>query len=184
MPDIKIKPQMDQPKVRVVNNTPKDASFILKKEYAARQKEKQPDTKGPVQYATDRVETTGRRGSVAAADGMRRVAKKARDKHKTTTANRQQGQSTPPDDLQDIHSGTAPRPLPEEQMQPRLVQARQEQAAQNNRPVSGMEGHPNNRTSAHFSDKTEFSPYHAGQADTTPRQNVAASPKEQAATKR
>ena len=39
MPDIKIKPQMDQPKVRVVNNTPKDASSILKKEYAARQKE-------------------------------------------------------------------------------------------------------------------------------------------------
>ena len=75
MPDIKIKPQMDQPKVRVVNNTPKDASSILKKEYAARQKEKQPDTKGPVQYATDRVETTGRRGSVAAADGMRRMAK-------------------------------------------------------------------------------------------------------------
>ena len=178
MPDIKIKPQMDQPKVRVVNNTPKDASSILKKEYAARQKEKQPDTKGPVQYATDRVETTGRRGSVATADGMRRVAKKARDKHKTTTANRQQGQSTPPDDLQDIPSGTAPRPLPEEQMQTRLVQARQEQTAQNNRPVSGMENRPHNRTDAHFSDKTEFSPYRAGQADTPPRQNVAASPKE------
>ena len=177
MPDIKIKPQMDQPKVRVVNNTPKDASSILKKEYAARQKEKQPDTKGPVQYATDRVETTGRRGSVATADGMRRVAKKARDKHKTTTANRQQGQSTPPDDLQDIPSGTAPRPLPEEQMQPRLVQARQEQAAQSNRPVSGMESHPNNRTGAHFSGKTEFSPFRVGQAD-TPKPNVAASPKE------
>ena len=183
MPDIKIKPQMDQPKVRVVNNTPKEASSILKKEYAERQKEKQPDTKGPVQYATDRVETTGRRGSVAAADGMRRVAKKARDKHKTTTANRQQGQSTPPDDLQDIPSGTAPRPLPEDQMQPRLVQARQEQAAQNNQPVSGMEDHPNNRIGAHFSDKTEFSPYHVGQAD-TPRQNVAASPKERGRTKR
>jgi len=177
MPDIKIKPQMDQPKVRVVNNTPKDASSILKKEYAARQKEKQPDTKGPVQYATDRVETTGRRGSVATADGMRRVAKKARDKHKTTTANRQQGQSTPPDDLQDIPTVTAPRPLPEEQMQPRLVQARQEQAAQSNRPVSGMESHPNNRTGAHFSGKTEFSPFRVGQAD-TPKPNVAASPKE------
>lgn len=177
MPDIKIKPQMDQPKVRVVNNTPKDAGLILKKEYAERQKEKQLDTKGPVQYATDRVETTGRRGTVAAADGMRRMAKKARDKDKTTTANRQQGQSTPPDDLQDIPSGTAPRPLPEEQIQPRLVQARQEQAAQSNRPVSGMEYHSHDRTGAHFSDKTEFSPYHVGQAD-TPRQNVAASPKE------
>ena len=177
MPDIKIKPQMDQPKVRVVNNTPKEASSILKKEYAERQKEKQPDTKGPVQYATDRVETTGRRGTVATADGMRRVAKKARDKHKTTTANRQQEPPVPSDDLQDIPSGTTPRPLPEEQMQTRLVQARQEQAAQSNRPVSGMESHPNNRTGAHFSDKTEFSPFHVGQAD-TPKPNVAASPKE------
>lgn len=178
MSDIKIKPPMDQPKVRVVNNTPKDAGSILKKEYVERQKEKQPDTKGPVQYATDRVETTGRRGTVAAADGMRRMAVKARDKKKATTSSRQQEQPTSPDDLQNIPSGTAPRPLPEEQMQPRLVQARQEQAAQNNQPVSGMEGHPNNRIGAHFSDTTEFSPYHAGQADTTPRQNVAASPKE------
>ena len=177
MPDIKIKPQMDQPKVRVVNNTPKDASSILKKEYAARQKEKQPDTKGPVQYATDRVETTGRRSTVVAADGMRRVAKKAKDKNKNTTSNRQQGQSTPPDDLQDISSGTAPRPLRVAQMQTRLVQARQEQAAQSNRAVSGMESHPNNRTGAHFSDKTEFSPFHVGQAD-TPKPNVAAAPKE------
>ena len=103
MPDIKIKPQMYQPKVRVVNNTPKDAGSILKKEYAERQKEKQPDTKGPVQYATDRVETTGRRGTVAAADGMRRVAKKARDKKKATTSSRQQEQPTPPDDLQAPH---------------------------------------------------------------------------------
>ena len=177
MPDIKIKPKMDQPKVRVVNNAPKDAGTILKKEYAARQKEKQPDTKGPVQYATDRVETTGRRSSVAAADGMRRVAKKARNKNKNITTNRQQGQSTPPDDLQDIPSGTDPRSLPEEQMQTRLVQARQEQTAQSNRPVSGMDGHPHNRTDTHFTDKTEFSPYHAGQTD-TPKPNVAASPKE------
>ena len=176
MPDIKIKPQMDQPKVRVVNNTPKDAGSILKKEYAERQKEKQPDTKGPVQYATDRVETTGRRGSVAAADGMRRVAKKARDKKKATTSSRQQEQPTPPDDLQDIPAGTDPRSLPEQQM--RLVQAQQEQTAQNNRPIVGMENHPHNRTDVHFMDKTEFSPYHAGQADTPPRQNVAASPKE------
>lgn len=178
MPDIKIKPQMDQPKVRVVNNTPKDASTILKKEYASRQKEKQPDTKGPVQYATDRVETTGRRGTVAAADGMRRMAKKARDKKKATTSSRQQEQPTPPDDLQDIPAGTDLRSLPEEQMQTRLVQARQEQTVQNNRPVSGMENHPYNRTDVHFMDKTEFPPCRAGQADTPPRQNVAASPKE------
>lgn len=175
MPDIKIKPQMDQPKVRVVNNTPKDASTILKKEYAARQKEKQPDTKGPVQYATDRVETTGRRGSVAAADSMRHMTKKARDKKKAATFSHQQEQPTPPDDLQDIPAGTEPRSLPEQQM--RLVQTRQEQNAQSNRPVSGMEHYPRNRTGTHFTDKTEFSPYHAGQADTS-KPNVAASPKE------
>ena len=177
MPDIKIKPQMDQLKVRVVNNTPKDASSILKKEYASRQKEQQPDTKGPVQYATDRVETTGRRGTVVAADGMRRVAVKTRDKKKSTTSNHPQEPPILPDDLQDIPTGTALRPLPEEQMQTRIVQARQEQTAQNNCPVSGPESHPYNRTGTHFLDKTEFSPYHAGPAD-TPQKNMAASPKE------
>ena len=77
MPDIKIKPQMETPKVRVVNNTPKDANTILKKDYIAQQRGKQPEQKekDPVQYATDHVETTGRRSTVAAADGMRRMAK-------------------------------------------------------------------------------------------------------------
>ena len=177
MPDIKIKPQMDQPKVRVVNNTPKDAGTILKKEYAERRKEKQPESRGPVQYATDRVETTGRRGSVAAADGMRRMAAKARDKKKTSTFSRQQGQPRPPDDLQDIPSATTPQPLPEEQIQRQLAQARQEQTAQSNHPVSGMADHHHSRTATHFSDKTEFSLYHAGQTD-TPKPDVAASPKE------
>ena len=175
MPDIKIKPQMDRPKIRVVNNTPKDADSILKKEYVARQKEKQLDTKGPVQYATDRVETTGRRGSVATADGMRRMALKARDKKRAYTSSRQE-QTTTHNELQDIPTGTNPRSLPEQQM--RLVQARQAQAAQSNRTVSGMENHPHNRTDTHFTDKTEFSPYHARQADTPPRQKVTASPKE------
>ena len=77
MPDIKIKPQMDQPRVRVVNNTPKDVSSILEKEYGAQQKNQQPDQKenGPVQYSTDREETTGRRSTIAAADGVRRMEK-------------------------------------------------------------------------------------------------------------
>ena len=77
MPDIKIKPQMEIPKVRMVNNTPKDANTILKKDYMAQQREKQPEQreKGPAQYATDRVEITERRGTVAAADGMRRMVK-------------------------------------------------------------------------------------------------------------
>ena len=150
MPDIKMKPQMDQAKIRVVNNAPKDAGLILKEEYAARQKEKQSDIRGLIQYATDHVETMGRRSSVTAVDGIRRVAKKARDKNKMPTSRCQQGQSPLPDDLQDTPSGTAPRPLPEEQMQTRLVQVRQEQTAQSNRPVSGMENYPYNRADAHF----------------------------------
>lgn len=75
MPDIKIKPQMETPKARVVNNTPKDASTILKKDYMAQQREKQPEQKGPVRYATNQVEINERRITIAAADGMRRVAK-------------------------------------------------------------------------------------------------------------
>ena len=129
MPDIKIKPPMDQPKVRVVNNAPKDAGTILKKEYAARQKEKQPDTKGPVQYATDRVETTGRRGTVAAADGMRRAAKKAMRNKKVDVTDAPEEPPTP-DDLSDTPPVPDAQPRAENRAQTQFVQERREQAVQ------------------------------------------------------
>ena len=74
MADLKTRPQMDRPKLRKQGAIPKEAAAILQQPFADRQQQRQPGQKNPVQYATDKVESTGKRGTVAAADGMRRVA--------------------------------------------------------------------------------------------------------------
>ena len=176
MPDIKIKPQMDQPKVRVVNNTPKDASSILKKEYAERQKVKQPDTKGPVQYATDRVETTGRRSTAAAADGMRRAAKKTMRKKKVDVADTPE-EPPMPDDLPDTPPAPDAQPRAEDRAQAQFVQERREQAVQESRAKHDA-GHYTPSGAGPYSQKPSAnSPHRARQAD-APRENVSASPRE------
>jgi len=66
---------MDTPKAKQKNPTPKDAESILKKHMDKRQKEKEPESRDPVRYATDRVEKTMRRGAAGAADASRRMIK-------------------------------------------------------------------------------------------------------------
>lgn len=80
MRDLKIKPGMDTPKAKLKNPTPKDAESILKKHMDKRQKEKEPESRDPVRYATDRVEKTMRRGAAGAADASRRMIKHYRGK--------------------------------------------------------------------------------------------------------
>lgn len=80
MRDLKIKPGMDTPKAKLKNPTPKDAESILKKHMDKRQKEKEPESRDPVRYATDRVEKTMRRGASGAADASRRMIKHYRGK--------------------------------------------------------------------------------------------------------
>ena len=75
MRDLKIRPGMDTPKAKQKNPTPKDAESILKKHMDKRQKEKEPESRDPVRYATDRVEKTMRRGAAGAADASRRMIK-------------------------------------------------------------------------------------------------------------
>ena len=75
MKDLKIKPGMDTPKAKLKNPTPKDAESILKKHMDKRQKEKEPESRDPVRYATDRVEKNMRRGASGAADVSRRMIK-------------------------------------------------------------------------------------------------------------
>ena len=76
MRDLKIKPGMDTPKAKLKNPTPKDAESILKKHMDKRQKEKEPESRDPVRYATDRVEKNMRRGVAGAADASRRMIKR------------------------------------------------------------------------------------------------------------
>ena len=75
MRDLKIKPSMDTPKAKLKNPAPKDADSILKKHIDKRQQEKEPESRDPVRYATDRVEKTMRRGAAGAANASRRMIK-------------------------------------------------------------------------------------------------------------
>lgn len=76
MRDLKIKPGMDTPKAKLKNPAPKDADSLLKQHMDKRQREKEPDSRDPVRYATDRVEKTMRRGASGAADASRRMIKR------------------------------------------------------------------------------------------------------------
>ena len=80
MRDLKIKPGMDTPKAKLKNPAPKDADSLLKKHMDKRQKEKEPESRDPVRYATDRVEKNMRRGAAGAADASRRMIKHYRGK--------------------------------------------------------------------------------------------------------
>lgn len=80
MRDLKIRPGMNTPKAKLKNPAPKDAESILKKHMDKRQKEKEPESRDPVRYATDRVEKTMRRGAAGAADASRRMIKHYRGK--------------------------------------------------------------------------------------------------------
>ena len=75
MRDLKIRPGMDTPKAKQKNPTPKDADSLLKKHMDKRQREKEPESRDPVRYATDRVEKNMRRGAAGAADTSRRMIK-------------------------------------------------------------------------------------------------------------
>ena len=76
MRDLKIKPGMDTPKAKLKNPAPKDADSILKQHMDERQKEKEPESRDPVRYATDHVEKNMRRGASGAADASRRMIKR------------------------------------------------------------------------------------------------------------
>ena len=87
MRDLKIKPSMDTPKAKLKNPAPKDADSILKQHMDERQKEKEPESRDPVRYATDRVEKTMRRGAAGAADASRRMIKHYRGKLRQSKEN-------------------------------------------------------------------------------------------------
>ena len=76
MRDLKIRPGMDTPKAKLKNPAPKDANSLLKQHMDKRQREKEPESRDPVRYATDRVEKTMRRGASGAADASRRMIKR------------------------------------------------------------------------------------------------------------
>ena len=87
MRDLKIRPGMDTPKAKLKNPAPKDADSLLKKHMDKRQREKEPESRDPVRYATDRVEKNMRRGASEAADASRRMIKHYRGKLRQSKEN-------------------------------------------------------------------------------------------------
>ena len=87
MRDLKIKPGMDTPKAKLKNPAPKDADSLLKQHMDKRQREKEPESRDPVRYATDRVEKNMRRGASEAADASRRMIKHYRGKLRQSKEN-------------------------------------------------------------------------------------------------
>ena len=82
MRNLKIKPGMDTPKAKLKNPTPKDADSILKKHMDKQQQKKEPESRDPVRYATDRVERNMRRGAALAADRSRHMIKHYQEKQR------------------------------------------------------------------------------------------------------
>ena len=93
MRDLKIRPGMDTPKAKLKNPAPKDADSLLKQHMDKRQREKEPESRDPVRYATDRVEKNMRRGAAGAADASRRMMKHYRGKLRQSKENVMGGHS-------------------------------------------------------------------------------------------
>lgn len=85
MRDLKIRPGMDTPKAKLKNSAPKDADSLLKQHMDKRQREKEPESRDPVRYATDRVEKNMRRGASGAADASRRMIKRYQEQKRQGT---------------------------------------------------------------------------------------------------
>ena len=81
MADIKTRPAMDKPKALNRDFVPKEAGSIWKAHHDQQEAQRGPKEHGSVQYATDQVETTGRRSALAAADGGRRAIRQIKKRH-------------------------------------------------------------------------------------------------------
>ena len=81
MTDIKTRPAMDKPKTLNRDFVPKEAGSIWKQHHDQQEAQRGPKERGSVQYATDQVETTGRRSALAAADGGRRAIRQIKKRH-------------------------------------------------------------------------------------------------------
>lgn len=95
MKDLKIKPGMDTPKAKLKNPAPKDADSLLKQHMDKRQREKEPESRDPVRYATDRVEKNMRRGAAGAADTSRRMIKRYQEQKRQGRSSASESRAAP-----------------------------------------------------------------------------------------
>lgn len=76
MADIKKKGSMEKPKMKPSGFVPKEAASIVKEKYQEQQERSAAGHKDPVRYATDKVESSGKRAARTAGDAIKQKAKK------------------------------------------------------------------------------------------------------------
>ena len=81
MADIKTRPAMDKPKALNRDFVPKEAGSIWKAHHDQQEAQRGPKERGSVQYATDQVETTGRRSALTVANGGRRAIRQIKKRY-------------------------------------------------------------------------------------------------------
>ena len=111
MADIKTK-GIEKPKVKTSGGVPKEAASIIKKKYQEQQECNAPGQKDPVRYATDKVESGGKRVARTAGDAIKQKAKKEFVKQRQQK--RAQNRDTGPEQSQPQQSD--PQPQPSEQV--------------------------------------------------------------------
>lgn len=111
MADIKTK-GIEKPKVKTSVVVPKEAASIIKKKYQEQQECNAPGQKDPVRYATDKVESGGKRVARTAGDAIKQKAKKEFVKQRQQK--RAQNRDTGPEQSQPQQSD--PQPQPSEQV--------------------------------------------------------------------
>lgn len=96
MADIKTRPAMDKPKTLNRDFVPKEAGNIWKQHHDQQEAQRGPKERGSVQYATDQVETTGRRSALVAVDGGRRAIRQIKKHHDRAELVEQEKTATEP----------------------------------------------------------------------------------------
>lgn len=113
MADIKTKGSMEKPKVKTSGFVPKEAASVIKEKYREQQEHNAPSQKNPVRYATDHVESGGKRVARTAGDALKQKAKKefAQQRHKKAAQNHKDA-SKPPE-ARDTQAPNSPGETPE-----------------------------------------------------------------------
>ena len=113
MADIKTKGSMDKPKVKTSGVVPKEAASIIKEKYQEQQERNAPGQKDPVRYATDKVESGGKRAASTAGHALKQKAKKEFAQQRRKKAAQNHKDTSEPPEARDTQAPNSPGKTPE-----------------------------------------------------------------------
>lgn len=182
MADIKIRPAMDKPKALNRDFAPKEAGSIWKQHHDQQEAQRGPKERGSVQYATDQVETTGRRSALAAVDGGHRAIRQIKKRHDRGEPVGQKKTATEPKKNDPSADGVY-QSSPYDSRYPRARRDGTRQATAQHRVELGMEkaveDHFESASSPEIHSSFEVPRPRTGQCDVHPPHSTQSAPLEQ-----